>query len=287
MSEIYTVSVKENFPDLEEIIDPPENLYVRGNLPVQGNFLLNIVGSRKYSEYGKSALKYLIEGLRGYPITIVSGLAIGIDSLAHKFALDNSLQTIAVPGSSLENDYLYPRLNFNLAESIITSGGGLVSEFPPQTKAAPWTFPKRNRIMAGISKATLIIEAEEKSGTLITARLASDFNRDLLVVPGSIFSPQSQGVNQFLKLGASPTTKPEDILDVFGLETSSKNDVGRIDGLSNIEKEIYDLLIHEPLTRDEVVEKLSHEASVVNQNLTLLEIRGVLYESMGKFNIYP
>ena len=132
--------------------------------------------------------KHLIEGLRGYPIVIVSGLAYGADAAAHRAALEVGLPTVAVPGSGLDWDILYPRANVGLAREILKAGGALLSEEEPETKAADWTFPKRNRVMAGLSRATLIIEAKELSGSLITARLTVEYNRELLVVPGSIFS---------------------------------------------------------------------------------------------------
>jgi DNA processing protein len=145
--------------------------------------------------------------LAGYPIGIVSGLALGIDAFAHEAALRAGLYTLAVPGSGLGDQVLYPASNRRLADRIVDGGGGLLSELSPDTRAALWTFPQRNRLMAGMCAATLLIEAGEKSGTLITARMAVDYNRELLVVPGSIFSPTSRGCHQFLKLGATPVNR--------------------------------------------------------------------------------
>src|SRR3989344_5297892 len=151
-----------NFPpQLLEIPQPPKELF--------------IVGSRKYTTYGKEACEKLIEGLRGYPIVIVSGLALGIDSIAHKKALDVGLTTIAFPGSGLDPKVLYPATNAHLAERIVEAGGAVISEFEPDFRATPWSFPQRNRLMAGISDAVLVIEAEQKSGTLITSRLATEY----------------------------------------------------------------------------------------------------------------
>ncbi|HEU4677183.1 MAG TPA: DNA-processing protein DprA [Candidatus Paceibacterota bacterium] len=202
-------------PLLVEIPDAPTHLYVRGELSPT-NKRLAVVGSRNYSNYGKQAVERLIEGLRGYPVSVVSGLALGIDALAHEAALRAHLHTIAVPGSGIADRVIYPRRNRGLAARILESGGALVSEFEPDFEATPWSFPKRNRIMAGLSHAVLLIEASERSGTLITARLAADFNREVLVVPGSIFSENSHGVHQFLKLGATPVTSPDDIIDALG-----------------------------------------------------------------------
>ncbi|MBX2866739.1 DNA-processing protein DprA [Candidatus Kaiserbacteria bacterium] len=209
-------------PYLCEIPDPPEQLYVRGKLPPSDTTYLAVVGSRKYTEYGRRVVETLIQDLRGHNICIVSGLALGIDALAHEAALQNNLHTIAVPGSGLDDSVLYPKTNRRLAERILESGGALLSEFEPTFKATRWSFPRRNRIMAGLSHAVLIIEAEEKSGTLITARMAADYNRDVLVVPGDIFSKNSHGTHQFLKLGATPVTCADDILDALSFDRNTK-----------------------------------------------------------------
>lgn len=211
-----------DFPKLLlEIPQPPKILNYRGILPNPSMKLLAVVGSRKYTDYGKQAVTYLIQGLRGYNIGIVSGLALGIDSLAHEAALANDLYTLAIPGGGISDPVIYPSSHKPLAKKILENGGGLLSEYAPDFTATRWSFPQRNRLVCGISQATLIIEAGEKSGSLITARLCIDSNRDLLVVPGNIFSENSKGVHQFLKLGATPVTEAKDILDVLGLEVKS------------------------------------------------------------------
>lgn len=205
----------EVFSRLCEIPDVPKQLFMRGTLPDPSLRILTVVGSRNYTNYGKQCVQHLISGLRGYPISIVSGLALGIDALAHEAALENGLHTIAVPGSGLDDSVLYPRTNRGLATQILKSGGLLMSEFEPETASMPWMFPARNRIVVGIANAVLLIEAAERSGTLITARLATEYNRDLLVVPGNIFSENTRGVHQFLKLGATPVTSAADILEAL------------------------------------------------------------------------
>ena len=135
-------------PLLLEIPDAPKEVYVRGNLPPYGNMCLAVVGSRNYSNYGKQVVDYLISGLRSYPISIISGLALGIDALAHEAALHAGLHTLAVPGSGLDDSVIYPRKNFGLAQKILENGGGLLSEFEPDFRATQWSFPKRNRIMS-------------------------------------------------------------------------------------------------------------------------------------------
>ncbi len=209
---------RNEFPQLlKEIPDSPTVLTCRGVLPSPHLKLLAVVGSRNCTEYGATVIEHLIAGLAGYPVGIISGLALGVDSLAHRAALNNNLYTLAVPGGGLNDTVIYPRSHLPLAHEIITAGGGLLSEYDQNFKAQTWSFPKRNRIVTGMSHATLLIEAAEKSGTLISARLAADYNRDVLVVPGNIFSPNSYGTHQFLKLGATPVTTPEDILAALGL----------------------------------------------------------------------
>ena len=269
------------FPALLEIPEPPEKLYYRGVLPEDDEILLAVVGSRKYSSYGKEACQEIIKGLSGYNITIVSGLALGIDSIAHKAALDASLKTIAVPGSGLNDDVLYPREHFFLAEEIVKKGGALLSEFEPNFKATPYSFPQRNRIMAGLSKAVLIIEAEERSGTLITARLALDYGRDVYVVPGSIFSENSKGAHFLIRQGATPITYATDLLLELGFEVEIHKNIITPENLTPPEKIIFELL-KEPLSRAELSENSSLPAEKLNSAMTLLEIKGVIKEEGGR-----
>lgn len=282
--QIRQLEPREFPPLLSEIPNPPEKLFCAGNLPEEENKILCVVGSRKNTSYGREACEKLIQGLSGYPITIVSGLALGIDSIAHESAIKNSLQTVAVPGSGLEPKILYPQSHVRLAEKIISSGGGMLSEFEPNFKAAPWSFPQRNRIMAGMSNAVLVIEAGEKSGTLITARLALDYNRDVFVVPGDIFSQTSKGSNAFLRLGAEPVTSSEDILKTLGFEIEEKEKTIDLSELSDDEKKIVEIL-GEPTEKDEIVRILKLPASRINIAITSLEIKGVVSESMGKIRL--
>ena len=266
-------------PLLGEIPDPPKHLYVRGELPSFDHAWLAVVGSRAVTPYGRQVCDYLIEGLRGYPIVIVSGLAYGIDAHAHKAALNAGLKTVAVPGSGLNWDVMYPKANVNLAREIIKSGGAHLSEFDPDQTARDHTFPQRNRIMAGMCKATLVIEAKERSGSLITARLATEYNRELLVVPGSIFSDASRGTHQFLKLGATPVTEPADTLRALGIEAKEKEAHIR-DDLSFDEARVLDI-ISNPCSRDELLVALELPISDANILLSTMEIKGLIKEELG------
>ena len=264
----------EDFPvGFAEIPHPPEKLYARGSLPATDLTLLSVVGSRKYSTYGKQVVAELIAGLRDYPIGIVSGLALGIDSLAHQAALDNNLYTLAIPGGGLSDEVLYPASHKALAYQILEAGGGLLSEFAPTFKATRWSFPQRNRLVAGISQATLLIEAEEKSGTLITARLTADYNRELLVVPGSIFSKTSQGTHQFLKLGATPVTSGADILDALNVAVAERNYTAPSPTLTATEENVINIL-REPTHRDELIRKLELSTADAGELLMTMELNG-------------
>jgi len=272
---------QKDFPEgLIYIPQAPKRLRIAGTIPTDSTFLC-VVGSRKYSSYGAEVCEKLITGLKGLPVVIVSGLALGIDSIAHKSALKAGLKTVAFPASGLSVKTIYPRNHLQLAEQIVESGGALISEFDDDFRAALWSFPRRNRLMAGISKAVLIVEAGPKSGTLITARLATEYNRDVFAVPGNISSPLSQGPNMLIRLGATPITKQEDLLEVLGFEQQEGRTKNLFEDLDENERKVAELLI-EPLTRDELAERASLPQNQISIILSMLEIKGVVKESGGK-----
>lgn len=278
---------KNKFPQaLLEIPQPPKDLWVMGEMPDPDLIYLSVVGSRKNTSYGKEACEKIITGLKGYPIVIVSGFAMGIDTIAHKKAMQVGLQTLVFPGSGLSAEAMYPKTNVRLMEEIVESGGCLISEFEPDFKATQWSFPMRNRLMAGISKAVLIIEAQEKSGTLITARLTTEYNRDLLVVPGSIFSPNSVGVNKLLRQGATPITCAEDVLEALGFEIPKDEDkqAKLFADLLPEEKIVVDLLL-EPLPRDELIRAMEMPTPTANALLSVMEIKGLIKEELGEIRL--
>jgi DNA processing protein len=283
MDNIYKLK-PEQFPKpLLEIPQPPKTLYAKGKLPDPKMTYLAVVGSRSYTSYGRDICEKLIRGLKGYPIVIVSGLALGIDSIAHKTALEVGLNTISFPGSGLNNNVLYPRTNIRLAEEIIKNGGCLISEFEPNFIATLYSFPQRNRLMAGISKAVLIIEAEEKSGTLITARMALDYNRDVLAVPGSAFSSNSNGTNKLIKQGATPVTSSEDILEALGFEVEKpvQTDKEKYADCSKEEMAIIKIL-HEPMERDDLIRESGMNVAKANALLSIMEIKDLIKEELGE-----
>lgn len=270
---------------LQQIPDAPKQLYVRGEFPDENQYkFLAVIGSRKFTSYGKQVLNKLIKEISGYPIVIVSGLALGMDALAHESALSNNMKTIAVPGSGLDDRVIYPASNQGLARRILQSGGALVSEFEPGFKATPWSFPKRNRIIAGISHAVLVIEAGNKSGTRITARLATDYNREVFSVPGSIFSSSSDGTNELIREGATPVISGKDILDFFGFDNNEKNNIRQESLFKNLtenEQKIISILNH-PLSRNDIANKTGLNIITLNILLSSMEIKGLVKEELGK-----
>ena len=271
---------------LQNIHDPPRKLYVEGSLPPLTHKVLCVVGSRTPSSYGEEACKKLIAGLKGYDISIISGLALGIDGIAHRAALEAGLHTVAFPGSGLDPKALHPKTHHRLANEILYAGGALVSEFDHLQHGTDWTFPKRNRLMSGISDATLVIEARMLSGSLITARDAMEQNRPLGVVPGSIFSELSEGPHSYLREGATPVMSVDDILGLLGL---GMHENGRTSlqptlllGLSEEEQKLVELLRIESRTIDELIATSGFAAREVNEMLSRLEIEGVVKERNGR-----
>lgn len=274
---------RTDFPtQLLEIPQIPESLYIVGEKLDPEAFYLCVVGSRNNTVYGKDVCQKLISGLAGSPIIIVSGLALGIDTIAHKSAIKAGLKTIAFPGSGLSEKVLYPATNLSLAKEILATGGTLISEFEPSFKATQWSFPRRNRIMAGISHAVLIIEAGEKSGTLITARLALDYNREVFSVPGPINLPNSIGSNELIRAGATPVFKSEHILEFFGLTDEEKNPAKELPlDLSDEELQILELL-NESRSRDFIIDEFDAPAHEINILLSAMEIKGLIKEEYGE-----
>ena len=262
-----------NFPALlREIPFPPDKLHVWGKIPERGNFL-SIVGTRKCTAYGEEIVRKIIAGLAPHHFVIVSGLAIGIDTVAHKASIENSVPTVAVLGSGLSPSVLYPMRNLPLAEEIVRRGGAVVSEYDTDMKATLWSFPQRNRIISGMCPATLVVEAPEKSGARITARFALDQNRDVLAVPGSIFAPNSYSTNRLIKDGAYLIENAEDILRIYGIETENAH-AAEID-LSADEKKIFDEL-KEPMYIDSIIRNSKIPAATLSATIGLMEIRGII-----------
>ncbi len=273
----------KNFPPLlREIPDAPTSLYIKGVLPPEDTIYLCVVGSRASSPYGRRQTTKLIAGLRGYPIAIVSGMAIGIDSEAHKAALEVGVPTIAVLPSGLNEEVVYPAQNRRLSEEILKNGGALISENEPSFKAALYSFAQRNRIAAGMSTAVLIVEAGEKSGTLITARLALSYNREVLAIPHELGRDTGAGVNTLIREGATLVRNSEDILEALGFKVEEKSEQQQLPSdLRDTERSIMENL-SEAKTRDDLIDELGLSAQEANIALSSLLIRGLIVERLGK-----
>lgn len=259
---------------LKEIHNPPFLLYVRGEMDFNSAPMISIVGSRKFTEYGLSVTQKFSRELTQAGFIIVSGMALGIDAIAHQAALDANGKTVAVLGSSVDDKNIFPRHNFNLGQDIIRRDA-LLSDYPVETPAAPGTFPARNRIIAGMSLGTLVIEAGEKSGTLITAGLALEYNREVFAVPGPIFSPQSIGTHELIKKGAKLVSRTEDILEELNLETETEKEAPiQRNPDTPQEKIILEILTHEPLHIDNIAKLSKLGTSAAASTLAMMEIKG-------------
>lgn len=267
-------------PLLRQIHDPPKTLYVRGNLDILTyDKLLAVVGSRKNSHYGRQVMEKILTPAVEAGLILVSGFAHGIDTLAHKICLTQKQPTIAVLGSGLNDDAVYPSTNRSLIKEIITTGGALVSEYPPSTKAQQYHFPQRNRVIAGLTPATLVIQARQKSGSLITARLALESNRDVAAIPGPITDPLSQGTNWLIQQGAHVITKPADLLHLYDLEEPTTTPTN----LSQLSLDQANLLKHisaDAQHVDQLIEQASLSAPQVSGLLLELELAGAI-ENIG------
>ncbi len=273
MNKVKTLTLNSPlFPEqLQHIADPPRQLYYLGDLENALNKpRLAIVGSRKVSAYGKSVTLKLAREAAEQGIAIVSGLALGIDGLAHQAALEAGGLTIAVLPSGL--DKIYPASHHNLAERILKQGGALITEFPFGTQPFKINFLIRNRIISGISDAVLITEAAVRSGSLNTARHALEQGRDVMAVPGNITSELSAGTNNLIKLGATPVTEIRDILAAMDLKQTGKKTAPM--GSSPEESVIIELLVRGVSDSSELLHHSELTPPIFNQTLTMLEITG-------------
>lgn len=262
---------------LKEIHNPPYILYKRGTFDYNSKPLVAIVGSRHATSYGERVAETFAQELVAAGIGIVSGLAFGIDSAAHKGVLNAQGDTVAVLGNSLDDASVSPKAQLSLAKAILNQSGALLSEYPPETAATPFTFPTRNRIIAGMSQGTIIVEAATRSGSLITARLALEYNREVFAVPGSVFSDASAGPHSLIRSGATVATNIQDILEELRphiQHTSTPTSVST--PLSFEEEQLFPLLSSEPLHIDKILKTTTLETSQVQSTLVFLEVKGLI-----------
>lgn len=280
----------KNYPKLlAQISDPPKQLYCRGNLELLNSECIAVVGTRKLTPYGKESAQYITRGLATAGFTIVSGLAMGIDAIAHQTTLETGGKTIAVLGGGVSDKNIGPRVNLPLARKILENGGLLVSEYSDKETIRPFNFAVRDRIISGLSKGVVIVEADRDSGSLITAQCALDQNRDVFAVPGNIFSNKSSGSHDLIKSGAKLVTSARDITDEYGsnLNLFSPN-LSPISTQNPTYKSIIAILEDKGESSiDEIINCLtSTNTSDILSSLSVLEINGLIKRmSNGNYSV--
>lgn len=268
---------------LKKISNPPKVLYYRGIFPTDQELLFAIVGTRRASAYGKQVTLEITQGLSDAGLVIVSGLAPGIDTFCHQVCVQKGARTIAVLGTGLDEKSIYPQENVALSREIIKNGGCLISEYPPGTPGYPNNFRQRNRIVSGLSLGVLVVEAKEKSGSLITAGFAKTQQKKLFAVPGPIYTLNSKGPNKLIKEGATLTESADDILAVLGIEARASR-APKNSGENEIENLILLAIKEEPLYIDNIIKATNLKPSEVATTLSLMEIDGKVRHLGG--NIY-
>jgi DNA processing protein len=264
---------------LKEIDQPPPVLYVRGDLMDEDSWAVGIVGTRRVSAYGRQVTEELAAFLGSNGVTIVSGLARGVDAIAHQAALKVGGRTLAVLGCGV--DRIYPPENRQLAEKIMKSGA-VVSDYAPGTPPESSNFPPRNRIISGLSMAVVVVEAGESSGALITAQFAVDQGREVFAVPGNILAPQSRGTNRLIQQGARPLLTAQDILDVLNLtRVTEQRAIRKVLPSDSVETQLLDVLSHEPLHVDEIRNRTGLSIDQVSASLVMMELKGLVRQVGG------
>ena len=285
MDSIITIKDTRYPKLLKEIDSPPERLFYKGNWD-SGIFenCLAVVGSRRMTTYGKLTTNKLVFEIARAGVTIVSGFMFGIDATAHKAAIDAGGRTIAVMPCGI--DMIHPAYQEDLYKEILEHNGLIISEFESTHPPGLWTYPKRNKIVAGLSKATMVVEAGHKSGSLITAGLTKKYKRRLFAVPGPLTSALSKGTVQLIKEGAEIVTSTEDILAGYDL-TSLSLSRGSVQSLElgGLEQSIVKKLQEEPMEIDALTRSVKTSASEIATALSLMQIKGVVFEEGGKYYI--
>jgi DNA processing protein len=263
----------EGYPiRLKEIPQPPPVLYLWGEMGPQDRWATAVVGTRQPTAYGQSVARELAAALAANGVTVVSGLARGIDALSHRAALEAGGRTLAVLGSGL--DQIYPPEHEKLAQEI-AKNGAILTDYPLGTKPEPGNFPPRNRIISGLALAVVIVEAGEGSGALITADFAADQGREVFAVPGPIFNRASRGTNRLIKAGARPLTSPEDVLEVLNMDVVARYETAAEElPEDDTERRVLEALSSDPVHVDELRARVGLPVAEINASLTMLELKG-------------
>lgn len=281
MNGIRKISIKDKaYPKLlKEIADPPQMLFVKGEIGLEEKCFA-IVGTRRCSGYGQEMAGQIAGDLASAGLTIISGMAQGIDAAAHWAALKAGKRTIAVLGTGLDEKSIYPQSNLKLAQKILETGGALISEYPPGTHGSAFTFPQRNRLIAGLSLGVLVVEGKTRSGSLITANWAKLQGRKIFAVPGPLTSLNSQGPHLLIKQGAKLVETANDILEELNLPQREARREAR--GETKEEELILKVLAKQALPIDKIIETTKLDPALVISTLTIMESRGVVKNLGGK-----
>ena len=263
---------------LKEIAQPPPVLYCKGSITAEDDLAVAIVGTRNVTAYGKQITQDTAEYLARNGVTVVSGLARGVDGLAHHSAIEAGGRTIAVLGSGV--DIIYPPEHRKLAERI-QEHGAIVSDYAPGTKPDGINFPPRNRIISGLSRGTIVIEAGEKSGALITAKFAVEQDREVFAVPGSVLSPMSRGTNDLIGEGAIPMTNPKSVLEALRVEEGSRVVKSKEPEMNDIERTVLRVLGQDSLHIDDICVRMDLSVERLTVALTMMELKGLVVREQG------
>lgn len=264
---------------LKEIAQPPPVLFVRGSINVEDDWAVSVVGTRRVTPYGRQVATEIARFLAQNGVTVVSGLARGVDAIAHQTAIQAGGRTMAILGSGV--DVIYPPEHRKLADEIIKQGA-VISDYPLGTQPEGSNFPPRNRIIAGLSLATIVVEAGEKSGALITAEFAVEQGREVFAVPGSILTPQSEGTNHLIEQGARPLLRMTEILDALKLEQIPEKQATRKTIAASVEeKQLLNCLNQEPKHIDEICNLSGLPIQAVSATLTMMELKGLVIQVGG------
>lgn len=281
----FVCLIDKQYPELlKQIPNPPIVLYTKGNLKLLDSHKLAIVGTRHITAYGRQITEMFAQKLSDMGLVIVSGMAYGVDGVAHKACLEVGGNTIAVLGNGV--DLPYPRENEKLYEEILDNGGLIISEYPPGEPPSIGSFPSRNRIVAGLSLGVLVTEGASDSGSLITANYGLEFGRRVFAIPGPITSQLSAAPLRLIEKGAKLVVSPEDIPRELGIKNHElKKNEKTFDGLSKEELRIVDLIENESLHFDEIVRRLKLDSSKAGTILSIMEIKGIIKNTGGKYNL--
>ena len=268
---------------LTDLPDSPKEISMAGNFLPADNLSVAVVGSRKISAYGRDVCEYLVSELSPLGITIVSGLMYGVDMQAHETAMKYNGRTLGLLGFGI--DYLYKVQNQKVLEYMILSDkGAVISEYAPIEAGSKWTFPKRDRLIAGLALAVIVIEAAERSGTSYTVSMALEMGKEVFAVPGSIFSETSKGTNNMIKDGANIVTGVEDILNVLNIEQSKNKIVGATElPASSEEANILSVIDYTGVYIDEICQKSKLPVGLISSLLTTMELKGMVKNVGGGF----